>query len=377
MISEHPTRLDRLMQVVAEHHPMHAELRLQFDDFHVIVESNCEALIERLQGYFRHYAQHSDDVIAREYELRVVAIEAPEPDFGLEFQAWPADPQRPGKSEEFANVDGGRVVRQAGKGLQLLLGPDLTLAVGACLRNSQQIINLINARYTERLLDAGWLLCHAAAVAWEGTGLALAGVSGSGKSTLALRLLRHGAQFVSSDRLLVRHVGRHTRMSGLPKLPRVNPGTLLGDPSLRALLSTERAHELSQLSEQALWELEDKHDVDIERVYGPGRIALMAWLRALVVLTWSRESTSPTKVTRTTLGDSPHLISIVAKHPGPFYRGGAVRSGNDSVHALDPAPYFAALKHVPVVEISGALDFELAQRLCIELATPQPVHDHA
>ncbi len=377
MNNEHPTRLDRLMQVVVEHHPMRGGLALRFDDFRVCVESNSARLLATLTEYFRHYLHTADDEVAASFDLRVVAVEAAEPELGLDFSEWPLDPGKQGRKEQYADIEGGRVVRKVRTGMQFLLGPDLSLAVGACEKNENQIINLINARYTERLVDAGWVLCHAAGVASQGTGIGLAGVSGAGKSTLALRLLGRGAQFVSNDRLLVRQVGRQTRMSGLPKLPRVNPGTLMADPALRSLLSPERASQLSQLPEQTLWELEDKHDVDIERVYGPGRIALMAFMRAFVILSWKRDSAEPTRITHTTLRERPQLVELLAEHPGPFYRGGVAHSFEHSVHAPSPEPYLAAMGGVPLLEISGRVDFEQAERACMELMTPAPMHEHA
>ena len=63
-------------------------------------------------------------------------------------------------------------------------------AVGPCLANDNQIVNFINNRLIEVRLRAGDLLFHAAGVARNGRGLALAGFSGAGKSTLALAIMR-------------------------------------------------------------------------------------------------------------------------------------------------------------------------------------------
>jgi hypothetical protein len=52
--------------------------------------------------------------------------------------------------------------------------------------------------------SAGLTLLHCAAVAWNGSGLLLAGESGSGKSTLSLALAQEGFDFLSDDRTMIR-----------------------------------------------------------------------------------------------------------------------------------------------------------------------------
>ena len=47
-------------------------------------------------------------------------------------------------------------------------------------------------------------------------------------------------------------------MSGIPKLPRINPGTALNNPSLRSILSPERRAELEGVDAGELWSLEEK-----------------------------------------------------------------------------------------------------------------------
>jgi HprK-related kinase B len=187
----------------------------------------------------------------------------------------------------------GRAIRRRARahhGLAFLLGTDLSLAVGACADNQNQIANLIHARYIERLLQRGWLLCHAAGVAMGTRGIALCGPSDSGKSTVALRAIGGGASYVASHGLLVHETGGARRMAGVPEWPRVNPGTLVHDSVLRTLLSEKRLSELEKLSATDLWRLQDKHDIDIGRLFGPSRMLAAADLLACVVLNWSSRS---------------------------------------------------------------------------------------
>jgi HprK-related kinase B len=116
----------------------------------------------------------------------------------------------------------------------------------------------------------------------------MAGFSGAGKSTLSLHLMAGGATFVSNDRLLITPDGDGLMMSGVAKLPRINPGTILNNPTLTALLSDAEKATLSSLPEQELWELEQKFDVPINTCFGEDRFVLSAKMTGLVVLNWQR-----------------------------------------------------------------------------------------
>jgi HprK-related kinase B len=145
------------MHAVAEHHPLRATVELAINDFRVRIESNSEELIQRLREYFRQHLTHLPRV--KDCDLMLVAIEASAPELGLPFKKRQRDPGAAsgavGRKEEYADVDGGCVVRKSETGLQFLLGPDMTLAVGACIENQRQIINLVNTRYSERVAQRG------------------------------------------------------------------------------------------------------------------------------------------------------------------------------------------------------------------------------
>jgi HprK-related kinase B len=98
--------------------------------------------------------------------------------------------------------------------------------------------------------------------------------------------MEFGLDYVSNDRSFVRKKGANVQLAGVPKWPRVNPGTMLANERLRGLLAPEKAEQYSHLSRTALWELEDKHDVPVESIYGKGRLALNSRLDALYVLSW-------------------------------------------------------------------------------------------
>lgn len=183
---------------------------------------------------------------------------------------------------------GGRLVRKQATGMLFLFRHGVNdaniaanIAIGPCAQNRNQLVNFICARYMERRVAAGWLLGHAAGVALD-TGeraksLALCGFAGMGKSTLALHLLARGCDFLSNDRVLVEpRPGAAPVLHGIPKHPRLNPGTALGNPELaphlaRALPDALRAA-YAGLAPSALYAVEDKFDALIDECFGPERL---------------------------------------------------------------------------------------------------------
>jgi HprK-related kinase B len=177
-----------------------------------------------------------------------------------------------------------------------------------------------------------------------------------------------GVGFSSNDRLLVQGTPAGTWMSGIPKLPRINPGTALNNPRLRSILSPERRAELAGLDEDDLWGLEEKYDVFIDEAFPESRFVLTSPLVALVILDWRRGSTVPAHFTRVDLNARRDLLAAVMKAPGPFYEPGPGETpviGSSAV--LDPAPYLRNLRGVDVWEVTGGVDFDAATRACMKL----------
>lgn len=301
-------------------------------------------------------------------------------------------------SGESASNVGGRLVRKQATGMLFLFGPGAgasggiapNIAIGPCARNRNQVVNFICARYMERRVAAGWLLGHAAGVALD-TGeraksLALCGFAGMGKSTLALHLLARGCDFLSNDRVLVEpRPGAAPVLHGIPKHPRLNPGTALGNPELaphlaRALPDALRAA-YAGLAPSALYAVEDKYDALIDECFGPERLGgdvsgfpdapadapagrsrfrLAAPLAGLVVLNW-RHGGGPMQAQRVDLASRPDLLAALRKPPGVFYLPQALATARLSAqHSLE------TLSGVPVLELSGGSDFSAGAQVCLE-----------
>lgn len=281
----------------------------------------------------------------------------PEPD----WSDWARETGKSGRKDAIFDLDDARLVRKVRSGVTFLQSFDHALAFGPLVENESTVINFINTQVLNLCLREGWQLCHAAAVTSTTRGLAISGLSGGGKSTSILRMMDvEGVRFVSNDRVLVK-AGRPAQAPvealGIPKHPRINPGTILGNPRLHAMLTPARRAELERMPLQELWQLEEKHDLIIDAVYGPGQVQYATALSDFWVLNWSHDSAEPTRVTEVELSGRPDLLSAIMKSPGPFYQhpdGTFEPNGNSP----DPAPYLAALENVRVSEVSGRIDFD-------------------
>jgi HprK-related kinase B len=343
------------------HAPNHA-LWLDVGGFAVHLRTNSPALREVLSNYF------ADLVVAEapRADIRITALETEPPRFPLEYRDWPREPGKVGKKERYADTPDGRVVFKTRTGMQFLLAPTELLAVGPCLKNPNQVINFVISQYLGRRLDEGWALCHAAGVAYNGQGIGIAARAGAGKSTLALHLMSTGLSFVSNDRLLIQATGARTELAGVPKMPRVNPGTLLHNPDLANILPPARREALERMDAGELWQLEEKYDVMVREVYGPGRCLYRAPLRALVVLNWARAAEQTTRFERIGLGSRHDVLQLVMKSPGVFHRDAEGRSAAETAKP-DPDVYLRALARVPVYEATGRADFDVGVGFCRRL----------
>ncbi len=323
------------------------------------VASNAPEVAAYLTGYFRPLLAE-----AGEPQVFVDALQMPEPALDLDFFDWPRAPGKVGRKDSFVDFPDGRVCRKVRTGMQYLLGERERLIFGPCLDNLNQVVNFIVSQYISWLLRDGSVLCHAAGVVDRGRGLGIAGLSGGGKSTLALRLLSRGLSFASNDRLLVRRGTDGVDMAGVPKMPRVNPGTLLNNPDLVPLLPKARAEQLRRLPSAELWDLEEKYDVMVSDIFGADRFQWRAPLAAFCVLNWERASRAPVVLEPTSLAARPDLLGAVTKSPGVFHTR---PDGRPWRGRLVPGPYLETFASVPLYEIRGGVDFDAAADTCLRV----------
>jgi HprK-related kinase B len=239
------------------------------------------------------------------------------------------------------------------------------VAAGPCLKYDNQVINFINSQYMNWLQNRGWLICHAAGLVYRGKGFGIAGFSGGGKSTLMLNLLDDDeVSYLTNDRLFIHAGSGQVLARGIPKLPRINPGTIVHNQKLHSLIPAQQREALLQLPGTGLWELEEKYDVHIDRVYGPGRITPEAPLAAFLILDWQRDSERELEVEQVDLSVHRDLLGALMKSPGPFYQypDGSFQQDTTS---FDDSAYLDALENVAVYVARGRVDFSALSECCL------------
>lgn len=348
--------LDPVASLIASHTPTH-RLSLRFGDTAVAVRTDTLALHDKLA---RYYADFSGD--AAEPDIEVTAIECPAPELDLPFLTREREPGKTKIKEQYVDYPDGRVVRKLLTGMIFAFGGGRNFAFGPCADNDNQVINFINNRFIERIIRRGSLLFHAAGVASGARGLVMSGFSGAGKSTLALRLMARGLDFVSNDRIMVRRDAPGLTMYGIPKMPRVNPGTVLYDDHLAPVMSDADRSRFSALPQSELWDLEHKYDAMIDECYGPGRFRLQCPMAGLVILSWKRTG-EPMRATRVDLDRRRDLMPAFMKDLGLFFESDGPGGPGGTASAGE---YLALLGDCPVLEISGGVDFEAAADACLD-----------
>lgn len=305
----------------------------------VRIAVNTERLAGKVRRYFAPF-------VCAPFEggLTVVGVQA-QPFFRAERLA---DVERKSGTPKVAcyDEDGLRVIFKKRTGVVHYVRSDTFYAVGDLERHPQQLLNLVATAFGCWLRREGYVALHASAVSAGGLAIVFAGNSGSGKSSAALTMMNQGFDFVSNDRVFLRRTDGLVEVVGVPKWPRVNPGTLMANPKLRGILAADRHDVYSRLSPEELWELEHKHDVFVTTVYGKNRVSLKAFLISLYVLTW-RHGRGPADAEAVPGGDVGRLLTPMVKTEVYDVRSGDLPN-EDELSAL--------LAGHSVVHVSGGVD---------------------
>lgn len=340
-------------EVLANHPCIDESLNLGFGDFKLQVKSNNQQLINEMRGYFEAFLISHNETDAK--TIYVFESEMSQPD--VEFKDWQRDPGKAGRKDAYVDTPDGRLCWKVRTGMNYVLSNEFRIAYGPALANISQAINFTLNQHLEWIMNQGGLICHAAAVAHKGSGIAISAFSGGGKSTTALHLMNLGLDFVSNDRLFIQAKDSQPIMTGIAKQPRINPGTILNNETLVSILPEERAAELKLMPKEELWQLEEKYDAMIDDLYGKGRFKLQTKIHAHVILNWKHDSTEPTQLKKVDIQQREDLLAAIMKSPGPFYvdkDGIGWANGRD----VDKQQYLDTLSHIDVYEISGKIDFD-------------------
>jgi HprK-related kinase B len=329
----------------------------------IAVDTDAPRIAERLREYFAPYAAPRTP---SDPAMPVVHLIQGEPLFdAAKLRDVPRRLREQGVKEAFYDADGFRVVVKRRTGVTIYVAEPDHYVVGDLVRNFNQAVNIVMGVYAKAMSRRGYIMLHASAIVGDVDGVAFASASGFGKSTVALALVERHQHLVTNDRLFARaSAAGLVEMVGVPKKPRVNPGTLLRLPSLSPLVTDEERARYAAMTPEDLWALESKHDVDVDVLYGPGTTRLSGNLRAIFLLRWS-----------------------------PLDRGWNVRTlpAQDRASALEPllktagvydlAPPPAAAQHellrgiaqtVDVYDVRGRADVDRLADLVLERALSRP-----
>lgn len=329
-------------------------LNLNFDRVNFTFRTNSKELCDELSSYFQPFVENEKSAEA----IEVVAIEEENLNLDLDYTLRPPGPGKTKKKEEYFDFSDGRVIRKIQTGLHFFANDDVNLAVGECCKNPNQIINFINNRFIEYKMHQGHLLFHSSAISSGDRGVAISGMSGKGKSTLCLHAMGEGLTYISNDRVLVGPHDNQLEMLGVPKLPRINPGTIVTNDKLSSMISAEEREKFLSLPKQELWELELKYDVDVEKVYGEGSFKLHAPFNALIILDWNLKGTDSTQVEKLDLATRPDLMPSFMKDNGVYN----MHPYKEDV--LSEKAYAKLLAGTPLYLVRGKVDFHfMAKRI--------------
>jgi HprK-related kinase B len=355
--------IDRVvLELLGGHELSTQTVALALPGLNLVIRSNSDQLLQSLEHYFRHVVSSP-----AEEAIEIIAIECQPVDLGIEFMDWKREPGKTGRKDSYHDFPGGRLVRKVRTSMVFLQSSAYVIAAGPCLRNDNQVINFITSQYMNWLQQQGWLICHASGMVNHGNCLAMAGLSGGGKSTLMLKLMDDPDMvFLTNDRLFIKSIDGVVHARGIPKLPRINPGTIVHNPALHALIPAEQREALLRLPVDDLWHLEEKYDADIESLYGPDRIGHEALLSGFMILDWSRNSSVPLSVDRVDIREQPGLLDAIMKSPGPFYLYPDGNFHQDSA-SLQMEPYLEVLQDIKIYVARGRIDFDALAEYCLDL----------
>ena len=347
-------------QLLEGHELADKTLHLDLDGYGITIRSNSEKLLIHLEQYFSHVVADGSA------DIEVICVDSEVIDSGFDFIDWKREPGKSGRKDDYYDLEDARLVLKVRTGMLFLQHEKHRMAVGPCNEYDNQVINFINAQYMNWLQQNHALICHASGLVVNNRCMAMAGFSGGGKSTLMLHMMDDdNVHYLTNDRLFLARKDNMIEAMGIPKLPRINPGTIVNNPRLKPILSEQRCEELLALPKEELWHLEEKYDVDVEQVYGRGKIVTRQRMDSFLILNWSFKSDVACEISEVNIVERAELLKAVMKSPGPFYQFSDGRFFQDTM-ALPEADYMDYLQDLTVFEATGKVDFEHASHFCLQ-----------
>lgn len=359
-----PMHANEIAEYLLAQHPIQASISLTFGEYRVKVFSNHVDLVEVLNQYFNEFKVEELEDSACDDIVHVFESKQARPNF--ELIDWIREGGKSGRKDAFYDLPDGRLMHKVRTGMNYVQNQKYHIAYGPCFANQSQVINFVLTQHMTHLQNQGSLICHSSAVAKNRKGIALSAFAGGGKSTLALKLMNKGLDFVSNDRLFINTKDNDAYMYGVAKQPRINPGTVLNNPTLSCLIGEARKTELLAMKKEELWDLEEKYDAPIDTLYGTNKFKLVSELQGIVVLNWSRNGNEEARIDKVDLNQRSELLDAVVKSPGPFHYD---QKGQPWGNGILPQKekYLEHLKSVDIYEITGTVNFEDMANKIVEL----------
>ena len=146
------TSVRALIETLRAGYPEVGSLDLRLHDCGARVHSNSRALLDVLSAYFHDFVANG---ATGEPEIVVTAIECPPIDTGHAYAAWPPGPGKTRVKDEYVDFPDGRLMRKRLTRMLFCFGAAGNVAAGACLENSNQVVNFVNNRFIQRQVDRG------------------------------------------------------------------------------------------------------------------------------------------------------------------------------------------------------------------------------
>ncbi len=251
-----------------------------------------------------------------------------------------------------------RLMLKVRSGVLALLGRGHIRVAGDLVGFINQLNNIINAVFIIDRMDAGYTLFHASALCRGDRGMIVSGRSGAGKSSAAIWTLDHGISIISNDRLLARRSpgagGGAIPMLGVPKKPRINPGTIVGNPKLHGMMPADELARYQAMPMEELWHVEHKYDLDVKSVFGPEAERATASLHAAFFIDWDVKSRDDYRCDLLPPERYPEFYRAVFKDGGVF----DLKNRETSFKPEHEVEYARVLEGIPVYHVTGGVSFE-------------------
>jgi len=330
-------------------------LLLDLHGVRIAVNTDSQAVAGLLRDYYADYLSNDGGDAQYRVDAHQKWLKVDQDELAIYVEKGKTKPKEAFLDDPEAGL---RLMLKVRSGVLALLGRSHIRVAGDLAAFCNQLNNIINAVFIIDRMDAGYTLFHASALACGERGMIVSGRSGAGKSSAAIWTLDHDISIISNDRLLARRAAGADAagipMLGVPKKPRINPGTIVSNPKLHGMMSAEELARFQAMPKEELWHVEQKYDLDVKSVFGPAAEQATAMLHAAFFIDWEVGSDAPCRCERLPRERYPEFYRAVFKDGGVF----DLRNTETSLKLEHEAEYERVLEGIPVYHVTGGVSFD-------------------